>query len=85
MSNPSTPTLRGQCIAEFLGTALLIFFGTGCVAALKLGYGGARLYYLARAVTPGEYRVPPSFAESMYSPEIRHQGGDSQMMVIRAR
>ncbi len=55
------------------------------VAALKLGYGGARLYYLARAVTPGEYRVPPSFAESMYTPEIRHQGGDSQMMVIRAR
>ena len=41
MSNPSTPTLRGQCIAEFLGTALLIFFGTGCVAALKLG--GAEL------------------------------------------
>ena len=37
MSNTSTPTLRGQCIAEFLGTALLIFFGTGCVAALKLG------------------------------------------------
>ncbi|WP_313086200.1 MIP/aquaporin family protein [Pseudomonas sp.] len=41
MSNPSTPTLRGQCIAEFLGTAVLIFFGTGCVAAMKLG--GAEL------------------------------------------
>ncbi|MGK9064531.1 MIP/aquaporin family protein [Stutzerimonas chloritidismutans] len=41
MSSPSTPTLRGQCIAEFLGTALLIFFGTGCVAAMKLG--GAEL------------------------------------------
>ena len=30
------PTLKGQCVAEFLGTALMIFFGTGCVAALKV-------------------------------------------------
>jgi glycerol uptake facilitator protein len=35
MSTP-VPTLKGQCIAEFLGTALLIFFGTGCVAAVTL-------------------------------------------------
>ncbi|WP_426149300.1 MIP/aquaporin family protein [Pseudomonas sp. DC3000-4b1] len=37
MSNGlSKPTLSGQCMAEFLGTALFIFFGTGCVAALKV-------------------------------------------------
>ncbi|WP_413283454.1 MIP/aquaporin family protein [Vibrio sp. MA40-2] len=29
-------TLMGQCIAEFIGTGLLIFFGVGCVAALVL-------------------------------------------------
>jgi glycerol uptake facilitator protein len=32
----TTNTLTGQCIAEFIGTGLIIFFGAGCVAALKL-------------------------------------------------
>ncbi|EOR75729.1 TPA: aquaporin family protein [Yersinia enterocolitica] len=36
MSQTASSTLKDQCIAEFLGTALLIFFGVGCVAALKL-------------------------------------------------
>lgn len=33
-------TLKGQCIAEFLGTATILFFGAGCVAALKLAGAG---------------------------------------------
>ena len=37
MSQTTSPTLKGQCIAEFLGTALLIFFGVGCVAGMKAG------------------------------------------------
>lgn len=34
--NNRQPTLFGQCLAEFIGTGLLIFFGVGCVAALVL-------------------------------------------------
>jgi alpha-2-macroglobulin len=46
--------------------------GDRYVAAISLyGYGGPRrLYYLARVVTPGTFRVPPPFVEDMYRPEI---------------
>jgi uncharacterized protein YfaS (alpha-2-macroglobulin family) len=48
------------------------FRGDRYVAAITLyGYGGPRrLYYLARVVTPGTFRVPPPFVEDMYRPEI---------------
>lgn len=36
MNNSQKPTLLGECIAEFIGTGILIFFGVGCVAALVL-------------------------------------------------
>ena len=65
MSQTASSTLKGQCIAEFLGTALLIFFGCGCVAALKLagasfgqweisviwGLGVAMAIYLTAAIS----------------------------------
>lgn len=44
------------------------------VAALKLEYGTAKLYYLARAVTPGTYVVPPPQLEDMYRPALRAVG-----------
>ncbi|MDR0407408.1 MAG: hypothetical protein LBH45_00570 [Campylobacteraceae bacterium] len=41
------------------------------VAAINVGlYYPATLVYLARAVSPGVYTVPPPYVESMYSPEI---------------
>ncbi|MBV0934668.1 alpha-2-macroglobulin family protein [Marinobacterium weihaiense] len=55
------------------------------VAALNLERRRARIFYLARAVTPGRYRVPPTFAESMYRPDIRHLGDDSGMLTIKAQ
>ncbi|CNL46467.1 MIP/aquaporin family protein [Yersinia aldovae] len=65
MSQTASSTLKGQCIAEFLGTGLLIFFGVGCVAALKLagasfgqweisiiwGLGVAMAIYLTAAIS----------------------------------
>jgi alpha-2-macroglobulin len=45
------------------------------VAAVKLWPGQvARLYYLIRAVSPGEYAVPPPHAEDMYRPRVRSIG-----------
>ncbi|WP_459206479.1 MIP/aquaporin family protein [Pseudomonas sp. MLB6B] len=41
------PTLAAQCLAEFLGTALLIFFGTGCVAALKVAGASLGLWEIS--------------------------------------
>lgn len=41
MSQMTSTTLTGQCISEFLGTALIVFFGLGCVAAVRIA--GAQL------------------------------------------
>ncbi|MBY0368055.1 MAG: alpha-2-macroglobulin family protein [Burkholderiaceae bacterium] len=43
------------------------------VAAAQLG-SPLELFYLVRAVTPGRYVVPATFAEDMYRPEVRGVG-----------
>ena len=54
------------------------------VAALNLdSYGTTHLLYLARAVTPGTYRVPPPQVESMYRPNWQAVGETVPEMVIK--
>jgi uncharacterized protein YfaS (alpha-2-macroglobulin family) len=39
--------------------------------------------YLARAVTPGKFTVPPVSAECMYDPEIRSVTSQSEMTIAK--
>lgn len=56
------------------------------VAALALSpYETTHLLYLARAVTPGSYRVPPPQVESMYRPQWRALGTSPGQLVVRPR
>ena len=56
------------------------------VMALDLPAGTEqRLYYLVRAVTPGTFSIPPTFAEDMYRPQIRHQGARAGSINVTPR
>lgn len=56
------------------------------VAAVDVsGYDTTHLLYLARAVTPGTYRVPPPQVESMYRPQWQALGDAPEVMVIHDR
>jgi alpha-2-macroglobulin len=45
--------------------------------------GTSTFYYLARAVTPGKYLVPPVSAECMYEPDVRSVTSQSEMTITK--
>ena len=62
------------------------FRGDRYVAALDINsYEATHLLYLARAVTPGNYRVPPPQVESMYRPNWQALGDTPGRMVVKER
>ncbi len=62
------------------------FRGDRYVAAIDVnGYDTTHLLYLARAVTPGSYRVPPPLVESMYRPNWQALGETPVRMVVEER
>jgi len=38
-----------------------------------------------RAVSPGTFSVPPTFAEDMYRPQVRHQGKSAGALTVLPR
>jgi uncharacterized protein YfaS (alpha-2-macroglobulin family) len=62
------------------------FRGDRYVAALDLSrYETTHLLYLARAVTPGSYRVPPPQVESTYRPNWQALGESPGRLVVKER
>ncbi len=62
------------------------FRGDRYVAAVDLqGYNTVHLLYLARAVTPGTYRVPPPQVESMYRPDWQALGEAPAQLVVNGK
>ncbi len=56
------------------------------IAALELSdYQKTHLFYLARAVVPGVYTIPPTYVEDMYRPEIRSIGITPKPLVVLDR
>lgn len=59
------------------------------VAAVSLGTRGGwrknrfRVAYIVRAVTPGDYVLPGTFAEDMYQPQYHGQAAASRMTVVK--
>lgn len=53
------------------------------VAAVSLDdWGDTRVYYLARAVTPGDYQVPPPYVEDMYRPYYHAVGTTPSRLTV---
>ena len=47
----------------------------------QLWEGAYELTYIARATTPGQFVVPPSKAEEMYSPEVFGRGQSDTVVI----
>jgi hypothetical protein len=80
-------TLDGESIADWRQNKDILhveYRDDRFVAAVELDeHRVTRLYYLARAVTPGQYQVPPPYIEDMYRPYYHAVGTTPARLVIK--
>lgn len=82
----------GPAVAELLEKRAQLrvvheeFLADRYIAAVDLdAESRADLLYLARAVTPGTYRVPPPLVESMFNPSVQGRGVTPADLTVRMR
>lgn len=79
--------INSKSISSYLKSTNIVhqeFRDDRYVAAINIGWNKkATTFYLARAVTPGTYLVPASYAEDMYDPERYAIGQTIPVMTIK--
>lgn len=79
--------LNGQPMSNYTDQTNIVhqeFRDDRYVAAIDVNWNKhATVFYLARAVTPGTYQVPASYAEDMYAPDHYAIGETLSTMTIR--
>lgn len=87
VSLENTGVLKNRDLARAVGATRIVhqeFRDDRYVAALDLDRSnGATIVYLARAVSPGSYTVPPPFVESMYLPQFYAIGASGDTLIVK--
>lgn len=81
-------SLKAACIGEFLGTALLIFFGVGCVAALKVAganFGQWEISIMWGLGSQSRFTLPPVFLVHISIPPSRSRYGSLPVLTVKSR
>ncbi|HVL02436.1 MAG TPA: alpha-2-macroglobulin family protein, partial [Dongiaceae bacterium] len=80
--------IEGKTVQELQGYAKVMhqeYRDDRYVAALDVRWDRGHLFYLMRAVTPGEYLVPPPYVEDMYRAERRGVGATIDKVKVLPR
>jgi len=81
--------IEGVALSELVDDEALVhqeFRADRYVAAVQIPRRDVvKLYYMARAVSAGDFVVPGTFAEDMYRPTLRHQGSSELRLQVAPR
>ena len=80
--------IQGKTVAQWLEGSSIVheeYRDDRYVAAIHLSRKVSQVFYLARAVTPGRYTLPPTLIEDMYRPWLRAVGKSEGQVDVLAK